>query len=67
MDNPLYSMDTLAHAKARHTIILMTSCTGSLGDTLDLFQDYKWFPFGFGLSIWYTNPPRAILAHIGCP
>ena len=47
------------------TIILMTGCTGILGDTLDLTQDCRWFPSGFGLLIRDPNPQRATLAHIG--
>ena len=74
--NPLWSLETLAHAKAQYErachyevptllsmicklfypIILMTGCTGSLGDALDLTQDYRWFPFGFSLPIWDPNP-----------
>lgn len=34
----------------------MISCIGSLGDTWDLMQDYRCFPFGFGLLIWDRNP-----------
>lgn len=34
----------------------MISCIGRLGDTWDLMQDYRCFPFGFGLLIWDRNP-----------
>ena len=86
MANPLWSLETLVHAKAHYgrgghyevptllsmicklfyLIILMIGCTGSLGDALDLMQDYKWFPFEFGLPIQHPNPQRSTLEHIGC-
>ena len=52
--------------KLFYTIILITGFTGSLGDALDLIQERRWFPFGFGLLIRRPNPQRATLAHIGC-
>ena len=70
--NLLWSLETIAHAKAHYerachyemttllsmvcnvlyTITLMTCCTGKIRDTLDLVQNCKWCPFGFGLPIW---------------
>ena len=50
--------------KFYYMIIVMTGCTRSRGDTLDLMQDYRWFPFGFDIPIWNPNPERATLAHI---
>ena len=63
-----YEVPTLLSMICRlfYTITLMIGYTGSLGDALDLIQDCRWFPFGFGLPIRGPNPQRATLAHIGC-
>ena len=53
-----YEVPTLLSkiCKLFYLIILMIGCTRSLGGALDLMQDYRWFPFGFGFPIWDPNP-----------
>ena len=41
--------------KHYYLIVLMICCIGGQGDALDIMQDYRWFPFGFGLPIWASQ------------